>query len=156
MMRRDEPSTAEILRGETDLFLARDATIQGQTDILRQRIAQLEQQIVGLAKEIEEIFLPGVSAPLILPRDSQALYLVQRVRDEAHRFALTFHRQKRQTSSFRSELDTLQGVGPKRKKALIRKFGSVKRIREATVEEIASVEGIGPALARQISDSLRV
>jgi excinuclease ABC subunit C len=120
------------------------------------RDLEVELPIVGLAKENEEIFLPGVSTPVILPRDSQALYLVQRVRDEAHRFAITFHRQKRQTAGFKSELDTLQGVGPKRKKALIRKFGSVKRIREATVEEIAGVEGIGTALARQISDALRV
>lgn len=110
--------------------------------------------IVGLAKENEEIFLPGQSYPVILPRDSQALYLVQRVRDEAHRFAVSFHRQKRAAAHVRSALDELPGVGPKRKKALIQAFGSVRNIREASEEQIAAVTGIGPALARQIKASL--
>ena len=108
--------------------------------------------IVGLAKENEEIFTPGLSLPIVLPRDSQALFLVQRVRDEAHRFAVTFQRQKRQKSAIKSALDDLPGVGPKRKKALIQHFGSVKRIREASEEQIAAV--VGAALARQIKLSL--
>lgn len=110
--------------------------------------------IAGLAKENEELFLPGNPLPVILPRDSQALYLIQRVRDEAHRFAVTFHRKKRGKSAFKSALDDLPGVGPKRKKALMREFGSVKRIREASVEQLASVDGIGPALAEQIKATL--
>jgi len=110
--------------------------------------------IVGLAKENEELFLPGQQTPVILDRDSQALYLVQRVRDEAHRFAVSFHRQKRQKTAIKSALDDLPGVGPKRKKALIAAFGSVKRIREASEEQIAEVEGISPALARQIKAHL--
>jgi excinuclease ABC subunit C len=110
--------------------------------------------VVGLAKENEEIFLPGRSEPVILPRDAQSLFLVQRVRDEAHRFAVTFHRNRRKRSSFKSALDNLKGVGPQRKKALLRTFGSAKRIREATVEELAAVEGIGPALAEQIKSEL--
>ncbi len=110
--------------------------------------------IVGLAKENEELFLPGQPMPVILPRDSQALYLIQRVRDEAHRFAVTFHRKKRSKSAFKSALDELPGVGPKRKKALIREFGSVKRIREASVDQLAAVEGIGRALAEQIKATL--
>jgi excinuclease ABC subunit C len=109
---------------------------------------------VGLAKENEEIFLPGQQTPVILDRDSQALYLVQRVRDEAHRFAVSFHRQKRQKTAIKSALDELPGVGPKRKKALIAAFGSVKRIREASEEQLAQVEGISPALARQIKAQL--
>lgn len=155
-IRAKSEEATEAWRTMPDLVIVDGGKGQLSAAVAVLRELEVEQQIVGLAKENEELFLPGVSAPVILPRDSQALYLVQRVRDEAHRFALTFHRQKRQTNSFRSELDTLQGVGPKRKKALIRRFGSVKRIREATVEEIAGVEGIGPTLARQISDALRV
>ena len=110
--------------------------------------------IVGLAKENEELFLPGQSDPVLLPRDSQALYLVQRVRDEAHRFAVTFHRDRRGKASIQSKLDEIPGVGPKRKKALIKVFGSVRGIREASVEEIAAVDGISPALAEQIKAAL--
>ena len=87
--------------------------------------------IVGLAKENEELFLPGQPDPVILPRDSQALFLVQRVRDEAHRFAVTFHQQTRSKATFHSQLDDVPGIGPKRKKALIQHFGSVKRLRAA-------------------------
>jgi excinuclease ABC subunit C len=111
--------------------------------------------ICGLAKENEEIFLPGRFDSILLPRDSQALYLVQRVRDEAHRFAVTFHRERRSKSTFQSALDTIAGVGPKRKKALLKHFGSVKAIREATPEEIAQVEGIPQALARQIKAAIQ-
>src|SRR5205814_817022 len=93
---------------------------------------------VGLAKENEEIWMKDVSEPVLLPRNSQALYLVQRVRDEAHRFVITFHRQVRGKTAITSRLDDIPGVGPARKKALLRKFGSVKAIREATVEELAA------------------
>jgi excinuclease ABC subunit C len=86
---------------------------------------------VGLAKENEEIFQPGISAGLMLPRTSQALYLVQRIRDEAHRFAITYHRKVRSKKGFRSALDEIPGVGPKRKQALIKQFGSLKAIRDA-------------------------
>lgn len=110
--------------------------------------------ITGLAKENEELFLPGRPRSILLPRDSQALYLIQRVRDEAHRFAVSFHRKKRTKSAFKSALDELPGVGPKRKKALIREFGSVKRIREASVEQLAAVDGIGHSLAEQIKATL--
>jgi excinuclease ABC subunit C len=110
--------------------------------------------VVGLAKENEELFLPGRGDPVVLPRDAQSLFLVQRVRDEAHRFAVTFHRSKRKKSSFRSALDEVPGLGPARKKALLRTFGSVKKIREATVEDLSTVSGIGPALAEQIKSEL--
>ncbi|CAA9542039.1 MAG: Excinuclease ABC subunit C, partial [uncultured Thermomicrobiales bacterium] len=109
---------------------------------------------VGLAKENEEIFLPENPVPVILPRDSQALFLVQRVRDETHRFAITFHRQKRGKSALKSSMDDLPGIGPKRKKALLKHFGSPKRIREATVEELSQVEGISRALAEKIRAGL--
>jgi excinuclease ABC subunit C len=110
----------------------------------------MELPIVGLAKENEELFLPGEPLPVLLPRDAQALFLVQRVRDEAHRFAVTFHRQRRAKSSLKSSLDDVPGVGPKRRKSLIRHFGSLRAVKEATVEEIASVEGISTSLAEQI------
>ena len=90
----------------------------------------------------------------MLPRDSQALYLVQRIRDEAHRFALTFHQKTRQKAALKSPLDDVPGVGPKRKKALIQHFGSVKRLRAARIEEIAAVDGIGLALAQTIKEKL--
>ena len=107
-----------------------------------------------LAKEREELFLPGVGQPFILPANSQALYLVQRLRDEAHRFAITYHRDLRAKASVRSAFDDLPGVGPKRRQALLRVFGSVKRVREAPVEQIAAVPGIGGALAERIKATL--
>jgi excinuclease ABC subunit C len=110
--------------------------------------------ICGLAKENEEIFLPGRPDPILLPRDSQALYLVQRIRDEAHRFAITFHRAKRSKAAFKSGLDDIAGVGPVKKKALIRQFGSVKAVKNATIEELTSVEGINASLAEQIKAAL--
>lgn len=114
----------------------------------------LDLPAVGLAKENEELFLPENPVPVILPRNSQALFLVQRVRDETHRFAITFHRQKRGKSALRSALDDLPGIGPKRKKALLKQFGSPKRIREASVEELAMVEGISRGLAEQLKANL--
>jgi excinuclease ABC subunit C len=110
--------------------------------------------VVGLAKQFEEIYLPDRPEPVMLPRDAQALYLVQRIRDEAHRFALTFHQHTRQKAALKSPLDDVPGVGPKRKKALIQHFGSVKRLRAAPIEEIAAVDGIGPALAQTIKEKL--
>ena len=105
---------------------------------------------VGLAKEREELFLPGRPEPVVLPASSPALYLVQRLRDEAHRFAITYHRDLRSKRAIRSALDEVPGVGPARKRALLRAFGSVKRIREASVEEVAAVPGIGRGLAERV------
>jgi excinuclease ABC subunit C len=110
--------------------------------------------IVGLAKQNEELFLPGKRDPVILPRDAQALYLIQRVRDEAHRFALTYHRQKRTAAGLRSSLDDVRGIGPKRKKQLLAHFGSVKRLKEATVDEIAALPGMTRQVAEQVKNAL--
>jgi excinuclease ABC subunit C len=110
--------------------------------------------LAGIAKEREELFLPDRSDPVVLPSTSQALYLVQRVRDEAHRFAITYHRDLRRKASVRSKFDDLPGVGPRRRGALLRVFGSIKRVREAPVEQIAAVPGIGPALATKIKAAL--
>jgi len=106
--------------------------------------------LAGLAKRFEELFVKDVSEPIVLPRTSQALYLVQRIRDEAHRFAITYHRKVRTKAGMRSALDAVPGVGPKRKKALLRKFGSVKAIREAGVEEIAATPGFTRSLAEKV------
>jgi excinuclease ABC subunit C len=110
--------------------------------------------LVGLAKRLEEVWVPGQSFPLILPRTSEGLYLLQRVRDEAHRFAITFHRQRRSKAMTTSALDNIPGLGEVRRKALLRQFGSVKRVRAASVEEIAVVQGIGPVLAETIAARL--
>ncbi len=119
-----------------------------------------ELPVVGLAKENEEIFVRdratgrALQTPVLLPRTSQAMYLVQRVRDEAHRFALTYHRQVRARTGLRSALDDVQGIGPKRKRELLRRFGSVKGIRAATLEEIAAVPGMSLKQARVLKTSL--
>jgi excinuclease ABC subunit C len=110
--------------------------------------------LVGLAKRLEEVWLPGESYPTILPRTSEGLYLLQRVRDEAHRFAITFHRQKRSKAMTVSVLDDIPGLGETRRKALMKQFGSLKRLRAATADEIAEVPGIGPNTAAAIVDAL--
>ena len=110
--------------------------------------------LASIAKEREEIFLPHQPEPVLLPRTSQGLYLVQRVRDEAHRFAITYHRQRRSKASTESALDSVPGIGPKRRRLLLRQFGSVERLRQASVEEIAGVPGMTQALAQKIKDGL--
>ncbi|MBH77314.1 MAG: excinuclease ABC subunit C [Dehalococcoidia bacterium] len=107
---------------------------------------------VGLAKRHEELFAPDEEAPVVLPRGSEALFLVQRVRDEAHRFAITYHRQVRRKAATASILDSIPGVGPKRKRALMRKFGAVKAVREASVDEIASTPGYTRSLAEKVKE----
>jgi excinuclease ABC subunit C len=106
--------------------------------------------VCGLAKRMEEVWLPGESDPVILPRTSEALYLLQRVRDEAHRFAITYHRQKRSAGMLVSLLDDVPGLGDTRRKALIKKFGSLKRLRAATLEELMEVPGIGRRTAEAV------
>ena len=108
--------------------------------------------LASLAKENEELFVPYISDPIVLPRNAQGLFLVQRVRDEAHRFAITFHRERRSKKSVQSTLDLVPGIGPKRKRMLIRRFGSVKGVRDASVEEIAAVPGLTLTVARAIKD----
>ncbi|MGZ5372046.1 helix-hairpin-helix domain-containing protein, partial [Aeromicrobium sp.] len=110
--------------------------------------------LCGLAKRLEEVWLPGDVDPVILPRTSEGLYLLQRIRDEAHRFAITHHRGRRTKAMVRSELDDVPGLGPTRRKALMKVFGSVKKLRAATAEEIAVVPGIGFSTAQSIVESL--
>src|SRR3954451_7596095 len=110
--------------------------------------------VCGLAKRMEEVWLPGETDPVILPRTSEALYLLQRVRDEAHRFAITYHRQKRSTSMLVSLLDDVPGLGATRRKALMKQFGSLKRLRAATVEELMGVPGIGRRTAEAVQAAI--
>ncbi|MDV3221225.1 excinuclease ABC subunit UvrC [Intrasporangium sp.] len=109
-----------------------------------------EVAVVGLAKRLEEVWLPRVDYPVILPRTSEGLYLLQRLRDEAHRFAITFHRQRRSKAMTASLLDGVPGLGAARQRALLKHFGSLKRLRAADAEAIMAVPGIGPALAAAI------
>jgi len=111
--------------------------------------------VCGLAKRLEEVWLPGDDSPVILPRTSEGLYLLQRVRDEAHRFAITYHRAKRSKALAVSELDAVPGLGPARRATLLRHFGSVRRIAGATEAEIAELPGIGPRLATSILAALQ-
>ena len=111
--------------------------------------------VCGLAKRLEEVWLPGEDAPVILPRTSEGLYLLQRVRDEAHRFAITYHRAKRSKALAVSELDNVPGLGPARRATLLRHFGSVRRIAAATPAELAGLRGIGPQLAGAVLAVLR-
>jgi excinuclease ABC subunit C len=110
--------------------------------------------LAGLAKQREELVLPDRADPVLLPTTSQALYLVQRLRDEAHRFAITYHRDLRRKASVKSKFDDLPGIGPRRRGALLRVFGSMKRVREAPIEQVAAVPGIGPNLAAKIKAHL--
>ncbi len=110
--------------------------------------------LVGLAKRLEEVWVPGDEFPLILPRASAALHLLQYLRDESHRLAITKHRKRRGRAQTRSALDAIPGVGPARQSALLAKFGSVKRLRAASIDEVAAVPGIGPALATVILEAL--
>lgn len=111
-------------------------------------------RVVSLAKRQEEVFVPGHQSSLLLPRNSQGLYLLQRIRDETHRFAITYHRQVRSRSAQASALDGFRGIGPVKRRALIKKFGSLRAVREASVDEIASVPGINPGMAASLKHYL--
>jgi excinuclease ABC subunit C len=110
--------------------------------------------VCGLAKRLEEVWIPGEEYPVILPRSSEGLYLLQRVRDEAHRFAIAYHRAKRGKAATTSALDDVPGLGPARRKALLKQFGSVRKLGAASIEEIEAVPGIGTRLAATISATL--
>ena len=151
----DEGSAEELRWRLPDLVIVDGG--KGQVSAAAEVLRELgldDLPLAGLAKEREELFLPGNPEPILLPPTSQALYLVQRLRDEAHRFAITYHRSLRARASVHSAFDDLPGVGPKRRRALLRVFGSTKRVREATLEQIAAVPGIGPALAARIKAGL--
>ena len=130
---------------------------KGQLSVGRQVLSdtgRLDVPIVALAKEREELFLPERADPVVLEPRSQALFLVQRIRDEAHRFAVTYHQKVRSRRAVRSILDDVPGVGPAKKRALLRKFGSLKAMRDAPPEELAAVPGVGAALAERIRQAI--
>ena len=113
-----------------------------------------EIPLASIAKQREEIFLPHMPEPLFLDRNSQGLYLMQRIRDEAHRFAITYHRNRRSKASTKSDLDMIPGIGPKRKKLLLRKFGNLTKLRNASVEEVAELQGFTTASSRTLLELL--
>jgi excinuclease ABC subunit C len=151
----DEGSAEELRWRMPDLVLIDGG--RGQLSAAREVLDELglhDLPVAALAKEREELFVVGRVVPIVLPATSPALYLVQRLRDEAHRFAITYHRKLRAKQSVRSVFDDLPGVGPKRKRALLRVFGSAKRVREAPIEQIAAVPGISASLAARIKEGL--
>jgi excinuclease ABC subunit C len=110
--------------------------------------------VCGLAKRLEEVWLPGQDDPVVLPRSSESLYLLQRVRDEAHRFAIRYQRTKRSKRLTAGELDSVPGLGETRRRALLKHFGSLKRLRAATVDELCEVPGIGRRTAETVAAAL--
>jgi excinuclease ABC subunit C len=110
--------------------------------------------VIGLAKRLEEVWVPGEPDPVILPRNSEGLYLLQRVRDEAHRFAISYHRSKRSKRMTASALDAVRGLGQARRKALVAHFGSVAKLRQASIAEITEVPGIGATTAAAVLEAL--
>ena len=138
----DLPDLILIDGGPEQLAFAREAMLAEGYDI----------PIFGLAKRLEEVFLPGREESILLPRKSPALHLIQRVRDEAHRFCITHHRGLRQKAGMHSQLEDIPGIGPARRRALLRTFGSVRAIAEAPPEELCRAEGVGPAQARAVAD----
>ncbi|NUT48971.1 MAG: excinuclease ABC subunit UvrC [Saccharothrix sp.] len=129
------------------------AQAQAASDVLAE-LGITDVAVVGLAKRLEEVWVPGEPDPVILPRTSEALYLLQRVRDEAHRFAIAYHRQKRSKRMTTSALDEVPGLGQTRKAALLKHFGSLKKLREASIEEISGVPGVGRRTAEAVHASL--
>jgi excinuclease ABC subunit C len=127
---------------------------KGQLSAALEVLQELHVDIptVGLAKENEEIFIPGSPDPIILPRSSQGLYMVQRIRDEAHRFGITYHRKLRSDRTFKSVLDEIPGIGPKRKQALMKHFGSVRAISAATLDELAALDGMNRQAAEKVKE----
>jgi excinuclease ABC subunit C len=126
---------------------------RGQLSAALDAMAELDLPrvaVISLAKRIEEVFVPGRADPILLPRHSPGLQLLQRIRDEAHRFAITFHRQRRDAAARESMFDQLEGVGPARRRALLRHFGSAERVLDATAEELEGVPGVPAKTARNI------
>jgi len=125
---------------------------RGQLSVGTKVLADLDLHIpaIGLAKRLEEVYFPDRPDPLRIPRGSEALFVLQHIRDEAHRFAVTYHREKRSRRVMASPLDDVQGIGPARKKALLKRFGSLARLSRASLEEIAATPGVGPEIARAV------
>jgi len=121
---------------------------------LRQELGLDSIPMASLAKENEEVFIPGDPKPVHIAKDSPALHILQRARDEAHRFAISYHRRLRHKEGITSVLDNIPGIGPRRKKALLKKFGSIEAIKEASSEELSQIQGVTPALAQKVKEEL--
>jgi excinuclease ABC subunit C len=141
----EEPSLVIIDGGKGQLSSAVDAL---------QVLGLEDQPIISLAKKFEEVYRPGESRPVLLPRDSAALFVLQQIRDEAHRFAITYHRSLRGKKATKSILDEINSIGPKRKTALLKHFGNVSKVKEASVEEIAALPGFNLSAAQKLYDAL--
>jgi excinuclease ABC subunit C len=157
----DRPADASPWSALPDLVIVDGGAPQLNAALEVLSVLQVKVPVIGIAKEDhsaisthEEIYRVGEAEPLVLPPASQGLYLLQRIRDEAHRFALAYHRQLRSTRTFRSILDSIPGIGPKRKKALIRHFGSARAIAAATIDELTEVSGISRDLAEQVKEHI--
>jgi excinuclease ABC subunit C len=156
----DTPEQRELAKKEKfnkkpDLLLIDGG--KGQLSAVVEVMEELDMTgipVAGLAKEHEWLYLPGSSEPVVLTPNTPALHLVQRIRDEAHRFAVTYHRQRRAKAMTQSALDALSGVGPVRRKRLLTAFGSVAAIKRAAVDEIAAVKGMTAALAAEVKQAL--
>jgi excinuclease ABC subunit C len=129
---------------------------RGQLSVATRVLADAGQHIpaIGLAKRLEEVYFPDGPDPLRIPRGSEALFVLQHIRDEAHRFAVAYHREKRAKRAVASPLDDVPGVGPARKRALLKRFGSLARLAGADIEDIARTPGVGPELARAVHERL--
>ncbi len=154
---QESESNVGAKKDESFSFLPDLIVIDGGKGQLGRAVKVLERfglsekiPVVGLAKREEEIFFPRKSEPLLLPRHSQGLYLVQRIRDEAHRYGITAHRKKRTNLGLASQLDAIPGIGPARRKALLKRFGSLEKIREADVKELATTQGMNETIAKNI------
>jgi excinuclease ABC subunit C len=148
-------------RGQQDTWALPDLVIvdggKGQLSAALGVMTELgltDVPLAGLAKRFEELYVPGRGAPIVLARKTQGLYLVQRIRDEAHRFAITYHRTVRGKRALASVFDDIPGIGPARKKALLKRFGSVRRIREASLDEVAATPGVGRVAAERLKQHL--
>ncbi|HEX5274156.1 MAG TPA: excinuclease ABC subunit UvrC [Candidatus Rubrimentiphilum sp.] len=151
----DELARKEKFNKKPDLLLIDGG--KGQLSAVMEVLEEMDMtglSVAGLAKENEWLYVPGQPEPIVLPPNSAALHLVMRIRDEAHRFAVTYHRQRRGKEMTRSAVDALAGVGPVRKKRLLTAFGSAAGIRRASVDEIAAVKGMTPALASRVKAAL--
>jgi len=150
----------ETLKSDTWSVMPDLVLIDGGKGQLNAALSAIEEvgvksvPVASLAKENEEVFIPQRKEPIVLPATSPGLQLLQRLRDEAHRFAVGYHRKVRRKQTFDSSLDAIPGIGPRRKRALLRQFGSVRGIREASVEELASAKGMSMSLARKIKEYL--
>jgi excinuclease ABC subunit C len=155
LKRADTDSEDESFGSVPDLLIVDGGKgqLHAAQDALR-ALGRAEIAVVSLAKRLEEVFVPGRRESVLLPRNSQALYLVQRIRDEAHRFAVSYHRNVRQKAAVASQIDSVPGVGPARRKALIKAFGSVRGIKSASAEDIAAVPGMNAKLAETVKEHL--